>query len=105
MLQGSASERRRFGRRSCRVHGWAHPNRHTRAPCIMTDYSLGGATLTLPEGTVLPSRFRLTFDGLQNPIDCELRHDGENAGFVGVEFVCNRPEQTRAVEDMLARLK
>ncbi|MBL8567227.1 MAG: PilZ domain-containing protein [Hyphomicrobiaceae bacterium] len=103
MLQVSPSERRRFGRRSCRVHGWVHPNRHTRAPCVMTDYSRGGARLTLSEGTQLPSRFQLTFDGMTRAVDCELRHDGESNGIVGVEFVANRAEQIAAIDELLAR--
>ncbi len=103
MLQVSTNERRRFGRRSCRVHGWVHPNRHTRVSCIMTNYSRGGASLTLSEAAPLTHRFQLTFDGMTHAVDCELRHDGENNGVVGVEFVANRPEQVAAIDELLAR--
>lgn len=96
-------DRRRFGRRSVRVHGWAHPSRHVRIPCVMTDFSRGGATLTLPEGTHLPSRFQLSFEGVAAPIDCEVRHGTD--GVVGVEFASSRPQQAEALDQLFALLE
>lgn len=87
------SERRRFGRRACRAHGWIHVKHHSRIACVVTDVSEGGALLTHDPGMRLPSRFALEFDGLDARIDCEVRHGGD--GTTGVEFV-NRNWQSDA---------
>lgn len=96
-------ERRQFGRRSTRVHCWLRPNRRTRIACIMTDYSLGGARLVIEQPIRLPLRFGLCFDGFDEPITCEARH--ESAGVIGVEFVRARDrrgsELTAVTEDLL----
>lgn len=98
----AAHDRRRFGRRSVRVHGWAHPSRHVRIPCVMTEFSRGGATITLPEGTHLPGRFQLSFDALDEPLDCEIRHGHD--GVFGVEFLASLPEQGAALDRLVALL-
>ena len=77
-------ERRRFGRRRCRVHGWVHLNLRTRIPCVMTDYSVGGARLRFMQSMVLPNRFYICFDGFLGAIRCEVRHAVVSE--VGIEF-------------------
>lgn len=85
-------ERRRFGRRSCRVHGWVRLNRRTRIPCVMTDYSQSGARLHLAVPTILPLRIWICFDGFDRAIPCEIRHVHDVE--VGVEF--RQPSQRRS---------
>lgn len=97
-------ERRRFGRRSCRVHGWIRTARRKRVPCIMTDYSQGGARLDIIDTGVVPRCFTLSFDGLGTDIYCEVRHEGSDA--IGVEFARRRgqkPEDATAAVDALLK--
>ena len=97
-----AAERRRFGRRSCRVHGWIRANRRARIPCVMTDVSAGGARLAVSEAVRLPHRFLLSFDGLDWLIPCEVRHDAP--GIFGVEFSSRRRGQEVGIDKLLTWL-
>jgi hypothetical protein len=95
-------ERRRFGRRRCRVHGWVHLNLSTRIPCVMTDYSVGGARLQFSQSMALPHRFYICFDGFLGAIRCEVRHTVVSE--VGVEFCQARstgPVKSRQVSELL----
>lgn len=85
-------ERRRFGRRHSRVHGWVTLNRRSRIPCVMTDYSEGGARLALAEAAILPPRFLISFDGFAGAIYCELRHASMDQA--GVAFSQNQRLRT-----------
>lgn len=95
------AERRRFGRRPCRVKGWIVPPRQSSIPCVLSDFSEGGARIELEAAAKLPARFDLRVEGLATVVPCELRHS--NGRTIGVEFA--RLDNRRSLSSALATEK
>ncbi len=75
------SDRRKFGRKPCHVKALIKAAKIDAIPCLVLDYSEGGARLELASAVKLPSHFDLCFDELNLSIPCELRHMfGRTAG-------------------------
>ena len=93
------AERRQFGRRWCRVHGWICVDGGPRVACRVTNFSEGGALLEIDHAFAMPDRFRLIIDAVGFDVLSEIRH--RRGGVVGVSFV--RPD-TEKVEAVLGSL-
>ncbi|MBX9925483.1 MAG: PilZ domain-containing protein [Hyphomicrobiaceae bacterium] len=77
----TGAERRKFGRKPCRVKALIKAARGEPISCLVLDYSEGGARLELSSAAKLPPQFDLCFDELNLVIPCELRHMfGRTAG-------------------------
>jgi hypothetical protein len=87
------AERRQFGRRWSNVHGWVRVEGRPKMPCIVRNFSEGGALLELPWPCELPEFFRLSIDAIDFDIGCERRHAKPNA--VGVRFVSEAEAESR----------
>ena len=75
--QGS-SDRRQFGRRWSRVHGWICIDGRPRMACHVRNFSEGGALLMVEQPLALPYTFLLEVEAIDFKIGCELRHRSEN---------------------------
>ena len=93
------AERRQFGRRWCRVHGWICVDGGPRVACRVTNFSEGGALLEIDHAFAMPDRFRLIIDAVGFDVLSEIRH--RRGGVVGVSFVPearDHPEKIRIVK-------
>ncbi len=93
-IEDQHAERRQFGRRWSCVHGWVKINGRPRQPCIVRNFSEGGALLEMPWPCELPDYFRLSIDAIEFDIGCERRH--ERPGAVGVQFISQAEAEIRA---------
>lgn len=91
----SLTEQRAFGRRESRIHAFVRVAGRSPEPCIVRNFSEGGALLQFDAPFVLPDRFRLTIDTKGVDVMCEVRR--RNGLEFGVKFF---DEQT----DIEARL-
>ena len=86
MIRGAGEiERREFGRRWSRVHGWICIDGRPRVPCIVRNFSEGGALLQHEPHISPPTLFRLVIDAAKFEIGCEVRH--RQPGSAGVRFM------------------
>lgn len=83
-------ERRTFGRVATRRHGWIVVPGRPRIACLVSDLSVNGAQLELPEATWVPLWFTLVIDTANFSSHCEVRHQRESR--IGVRFVAG-PQQ------------
>jgi len=81
----SPQEQRAFGRRESRIHAFVRVPSRTPEPCIVRNFSEGGALLVFSAPCPLPDRFRLTVDVKGLDVMCEVRRRGELE--FGVQFV------------------
>jgi hypothetical protein len=77
--------RRQFGRRQTNWHGWLKVRGRPVIPCLVKDFSPGGALLEfeIPEG--FPDQFQLTIESESFQSWCKVRH--REIGRLGVQFV------------------
>ncbi len=78
-------DRRQFGRRWSKVHAWIHIDGRPRIPCVVRNFSEGGALLLCQDVDSLPLTFKLNIDVIDFHIGCQVRHCDE--GMVGVRFI------------------
>lgn len=79
------SDRRAFGRRDSSIHAMARMNGRGMEPCIVRDFSDGGARLEFNAPVEPPAKFRLIIEAKDFDAECEVRHhDGR---LVGVRFI------------------
>lgn len=79
------SERRAFGRRESSIHAMARMSGRAFEPCIVRDFSDGGARLEFRTAVAPPAKFRLVIEAKGFDAECEVRHhDGKS---VGVRFI------------------
>lgn len=88
-------EQRAFGRRESRIHAFVRVASRTPEPCVVRNFSEGGALLVFNAPFSPPDRFRLTVDAKGLDVMCEVRR--RNGPEFGVQFV---QEQT----DIVTRL-
>ncbi|MDZ4840990.1 MAG: PilZ domain-containing protein [Hyphomicrobium aestuarii] len=80
----STADRRRFGRKPCRAKAMIKAARLEPVPCIVLDYSDGGARIEMDTSVKLPAQFDLCFDDINLVVPCNLRHAFGRS--VGIEF-------------------
>lgn len=78
-------DKREFGRRWSRVHGWICVEGRPRVACTVRNYSDGGAFLLFDPGYNPPDLFRLVVEAADLTIGCEVRH--RHDGSAGVRFL------------------
>ncbi len=83
----SGADRRAFGRRETHMPASVRLPNHTLYDCIIRDISEGGALLEFSAPDAISGRLRLSFDGGNQEIICDVRHVRGNR--VGVEFARN----------------
>lgn len=83
----TGADRRAFGRRETQMPATVRLPNHINHDCIICDISEGGALLEFPSRVEVAGRLRLSFDGGNQEIICEVRHTCGNR--VGVEFARN----------------
>lgn len=101
-MQRGAShhEQRAFGRRESRIHAFVRVPSRTPEPCIVRNFSEGGALLVFSAPFALPDRFRLTVDAKGLDVMCEVRR--RNGQEFGVQFVQEQADiGTRLVDEIL----
>lgn len=79
------AEQRAFGRRESRIHAFVHISGRPPEPCIVRNYSDGGALLEIQGRLDIPAAFRLVIESKAVDALCEVRH--VNDRLVGVQFV------------------
>lgn len=79
------SDRRAFGRRESTIHAVARLGRRVLEPCVVRDFSDGGARLEFTMPVELPAKFRLIIEAKGFDAECEVRH--HVGASVGVRFV------------------
>lgn len=77
--------RRQFGRRQTNWHGWVKVRGRPVIPCIVKDFSSGGALLEFEVPAGFPDQFQVTIDSEKFQSHCEVRH--RDQGRLGVQFV------------------
>ena len=80
----SLLDRRAFGRRRIFIHATILIPGRPPSPCMMRNFSRGGALLQLSERLEPPFAFDLRFDLTGERIVCEVRHVRRN--WLGVQF-------------------
>jgi hypothetical protein len=80
----TVADRRRFGRKPCRAKAMIKAARLEPVPCVVLDYSDGGARIELDTAVKLPAQFDLCFDDINLVVPCNLRHAFGRS--VGIEF-------------------
>lgn len=83
-MQNSLSERRQFGRRTTRTHGWIELPGRPRQTCIVRNLSRDGALIELLEDGLLPFKFRLAMGAPEEIVICQACHQDRN--LLGVQF-------------------
>ena len=78
------SDRRQFGRRWTKMHGWVCVDGRPRIPCVVQNFSETGALLELVSGDPLPKQFVLAIDATKFRTGCEVMR--ELPGMIGVKF-------------------
>ncbi len=79
------ADRRQFGRRNTRLHGWVVVEGRPRMACLVRNVSDGGALLEFPAPKSMPFRFTLVIDCKGFEALCETRHHKDH--WMGVRFV------------------
>jgi hypothetical protein len=80
----SLLDRRAFGRRRACIHATILIAGRPPSPCVMRNFSKGGALLNLSERLEPPYNFKLRFDLTGERIECELKHVRNR--WMGVQF-------------------
>jgi PilZ domain len=83
----NGADRRAFGRRETRMPATVRLPNHTLLDCVVCDISEGGALLEFPAPVSISGRLRLSFDGGNQELICEVRHTRGNR--MGVQFSRN----------------
>lgn len=78
-------ERRQFGRRETRLHGWIMIEGRPRMAVVVRNVSEGGALLECQVPRSLPFHFSLVIECKGFQALCEVRHKTEQQ--MGVQFV------------------
>lgn len=78
-------ERRKFGRKACRVPATVKTARNETIPCVLLDFSEGGARLEFVAPVKLNGQFDLVISQLALAVPCQLRHAFGRT--VGIEFI------------------
>ena len=78
------SDRRAFGRRGSSLNGLAHIAGRAPEPCLVHNFSDGGARVEFNGGVEPPAQFRLIIAAKDFETECEVRHRSGNV--VGVLF-------------------
>ncbi len=78
------SDRRAFGRRESSLHGMARVAGRPPEPCMVRDFSDGGAKLEFNGAIEPPAKFRLVIEAKGFEAECEVRRRTGNV--VGVSF-------------------
>lgn len=78
------TERRQFGRRQSRLHGWICAEGRESVPCLIMNLSPRGAFLACEPPSWLPFHFRLDIPFCKSTELCEIRHVRPDG--VGVTF-------------------
>jgi hypothetical protein len=107
MSNGRHIEKRQFGRRSVLWHAWVRVAGRDREPCIVRNFSQGGALLEFTGAPPVADRFTLTIDRYDFTSDCYVRHRSATA--IGVflsltevtDFVAGRVTP----QDVVARIE
>ena len=81
----TTSERRAFGRRESCLHGMARLANRQPEPCIVRNFSDGGALLEFNTELNPPFRFRLIVEPKEIDTTCEVRH--RKGRYIGVRFL------------------
>jgi hypothetical protein len=84
MSNGGYTEKRQFGRRAGLWHAWVKVAGRDREPCIVRNFSQGGALLEFDGTPPVADRFILTIDRYNFTSDCYVRH--RSATGIGVLF-------------------
>jgi len=96
----SPHEQRAFGRRESRIHAFVRIPSRTPEPCIVRNFSEGGALLVFSAPFALPDRFRLTVDAKGLDVMCEVRR--RNGLEFGIKFVQEQADiETRLQDEIL----
>jgi hypothetical protein len=94
-------EQRAFGRRESRIHAFVRVPGRPPEPCVVRNFSEGGALLAFPPAFEPPARFRLTVEAKGVDVMCEVRR--RNGEECGVAFVDEASDVSlRLVEGALA---
>lgn len=78
-------ERRKFGRKECRVPATIKTARNETIPCVLLDFSEGGARLEFAAPVKLNGQFDLVISQLALAVPCQLRHAFGRT--IGIEFI------------------
>jgi hypothetical protein len=96
-------EQRAFGRRESRIHAFVRVASRTPEPCIVRNFSEGGALLVFDGPFALPDRFRLTVDAKGLDVMCEVRR--RNGSEFGVQFVQEQADiESRLAEEIAGEM-
>jgi len=91
-------EQRAFGRRESRIHAFVRIPGRSPEPCIVRNFSEGGALLVFNGAFALPSRFRLTVEAKGVDVMCEVRR--RNGTEFGVQFIDEQTDiESRLLEE------
>lgn len=80
-----SAERRAFGRRHSRIHGYFLVPGRPPSPCIVRNYSEAGAMIELTELITPPFLVKLRLGRPEDDIECEVRH--VRGQHIGLRFV------------------
>ncbi|MGE0766887.1 MAG: PilZ domain-containing protein [Hyphomicrobiaceae bacterium] len=96
----SQHEQRAFGRRESRIHAFVRVAGRSPEPCILRNFSEGGALVAFDAPIALPERFRLTVDAKGVDLVCEVRR--RNGLEFGVKFIDEQADiETRLMDDAI----
>jgi hypothetical protein len=91
-------EQRAFGRRESRIHAFVRVTGRSPEPCIVRNFSEGGALLVFNGAFALPSRFRLSVEAKGVDVMCEVRR--KNGMEFGVRFIDEQADiEARLLEE------
>ena len=88
--------RRQFGRRQTNWHGWVKVRGRPVVPCLVKDFSQGGALLEFEIPPGFPDQFQITIESEKFQSWCKVRHI--EPGHMGVEFVEPEVQQPQKAE-------
>lgn len=93
----SQHDQRAFGRRQSRIHAFVRISSRSPEPCVVKNFSEGGALLSFASSIVLPDRFRLEIESKGLDVMCEVRR--RNGLEFGVQFVQEQADIATRLED------